>query len=145
MAGNGKGENKVMKPPMRVSTLEIKGERYSTKLPVYDATVLLGEEELKRLMLEETGFWRQAQLFAVGREATTELQMKLWKLEGYMAKGELPRGDEVDAAKAAETKVEKREKVRGVQGQVDATKPPARDVKGGGDRRVSGWQGVRRV
>ncbi|KAJ4398056.1 hypothetical protein N0V85_006382 [Neurospora sp. IMI 360204] len=146
MAGmNGKGE-KVMKPPMRVSTLEIKGERYSTKLPVYDATVLLGQEELKRLMDEETGFWRQAQLFAVGREATTELQMKLWRLEGYMAKAELPRGDEVDAAKAAETKVEKREQeVRGVQGQVDATKPPARDVKGGGDRRFSGWQGVRRV
>ncbi|KAK3501770.1 hypothetical protein B0T13DRAFT_210274 [Neurospora crassa] len=142
----GTTSGKVTKPPMRVSTLEIKGERYSTKLPVYDATVLLGEEELKRLMDEETGFWRQAQLYAVGREATTELQMKLWKLEGYMAKGELPRHEEVEVTKAAETKDVKKQ-VPGGQGQRNATKAPARDMKGpgGGGKPANGWGGVRRV
>ncbi|CCC10169.1 hypothetical protein SMACR_02746 [Sordaria macrospora] len=152
----------TMRPPQRVSTLDIKGERYNTRLPVYDATVLLGEEELKRLVDEETGFWRQAQLFAVGREATTELQIKLWKLEGYMAKGKLlsPEDRERELAraaadateakvaemKAAQAKAEKRH-VPGGQGQRDAQRAPARDTRGpgGGDRRPGGWQGVRRT
>ncbi|KAK3951980.1 hypothetical protein QBC32DRAFT_342651 [Pseudoneurospora amorphoporcata] len=152
----------MMRPPQRVLTLEIKGERYSTKMPVYDATVLLGDEDLQRLMDEETGFWRQAPLFAVGREATTELQIKLWKLEGYMAKGELPRPEDrerelakaaaeateakVAEMKAAQTKVEKGQ-VPGSQGQRDAARAPGRDMRGpgGGDRRSGGWQGVKRT
>lgn len=131
MVGNNATGDGVVKPPMmRVSTLEIKGERYNTKMPVYDATVLLGKEELKRLRDEEkTGFWRQAQLFAVGKEATIDVQMKLWKLEGYMAKGELPgHHDETEAAKAAEIKVgEKKLVSSGGHGQRDGTKAPSRD------------------
>ncbi|KAK3402824.1 hypothetical protein B0T20DRAFT_399233 [Sordaria brevicollis] len=141
--GEGQG---VMKPPQRVSTLEIKSEKYSTKLPVYDFTVLLGEEELRRLREgEETGFWRQTQLFALGREATIGLQMKLWKLEGYMARDE--QSGHGNQAKTAEIKVEERKQVLssgGYGGQRDAPRAQARPDEirrpGGGDRPPGWWQ-----
>lgn len=137
----GIGTKGMMRPPMRVSTLEIKGERYSTRLPVYDATVLLGEEELKRLMDEESGFWRQAQLFAVGREATVELQIKLWKLEGYMAKGEMPtreeREKELAKASAEATKAKAAEK------EAEAAER-SREARGGGQGKQRGGGGRQR-
>lgn len=64
--------------------MDIEGVRFGGKLAVHDLRVILGEEHVGRLR-EESGLLREGSLFLLGRQATIQLQMLLWKLQGYMA------------------------------------------------------------
>ncbi len=73
--------------PPRLSTMDIEGVRFGGKLAVHDLRVLLGETHMSRLR-RESELLRGGSLFLLGRQATVNLQMSLWKLQGYMDWGE---------------------------------------------------------
>ncbi|KAK1770703.1 hypothetical protein QBC33DRAFT_512439 [Phialemonium atrogriseum] len=71
--------------PGQLATLDIEGGRFGGKLAVHNLRNLLGEDHLARLK-ESSNVLREGNLFLLGRRRTVELQLKLWKLEGYVAR-----------------------------------------------------------
>ncbi|AEO63198.1 2e9c0f8b-eea8-47dd-99f7-8fa8443612bb [Thermothielavioides terrestris] len=70
--------------PPRLSTMDVGPARYGSIIAVHNLCVLLGEEHVARLR-QESKLFRDGWLFMLGRQATVNLQMLLWKLQGYMA------------------------------------------------------------
>lgn len=76
--------------PPRLSTMDVPSARFGKKLVVHDLPALLGQEHAGRLR-QESALLRDGTLFLLGRQATVNLQMLIWKLQGYMAWEEPPR------------------------------------------------------
>lgn len=64
------------------STIEGKDE-----IPLHDITQLLGTEHVARLR-SESPMLSEGSLFLLGRKRSAETQLKLWKLQGYLAQHE---------------------------------------------------------
>ncbi|KAI1390535.1 uncharacterized protein F4822DRAFT_153712 [Hypoxylon trugodes] len=62
----------------------IQGETVYMSLAVHNMPMLLGEDEASRIQ-KEAGALKDGTLFMLAGRRTTKLQMKLWKLQGYMA------------------------------------------------------------
>ncbi len=88
------GETASYVPP-RLSTMEIKGSKYNNVILVHNLPDILGKEHLARLR-EGSEMMRQGELFHLGRVATVQLQMMLWRLQGYM-KWDQPKETEGEA------------------------------------------------
>lgn len=69
-------------PPI-LSTVYVGPSRFMQTIPVHNLRELLGEEHLSRLR-RKSRLFRDGSLFMLGRRATVELQMALWKLQGYL-------------------------------------------------------------
>ncbi|KAK0754913.1 hypothetical protein B0T18DRAFT_435149 [Schizothecium vesticola] len=69
-------------PPL--STIGIKGARFGGELVVHDLRRLLGEEGMEQLR-GTSGLFREGGLFLLGRRRTLDLQLALWKLQGFLA------------------------------------------------------------
>jgi hypothetical protein len=69
--------------PPRQSTMDMGNVRFGSKLAVHNLRELLGEEHVGRLR-QESELLRDGSLFLLGRQATVNLQMLMWKLQGYM-------------------------------------------------------------
>jgi hypothetical protein len=83
----GGGEN----GPGPRAIMDIPGVRFGRKIPVHNMHALLGPEHIARLK-EEAGVFREGFLFMVARTRTMDLQLKLWKLQGYLAHPFKPAG-----------------------------------------------------
>lgn len=70
--------------------MDIPDVRFGRKIPVHNMQTLLGAEHISRLK-EEAGAFREGFLFMLVRKRTMELQLKLWKLQGYLAHACKPR------------------------------------------------------
>lgn len=78
--GEGPGPRAIM---------EIPGVRFGRKIPVHNMHALLGREHIARLK-EQAAVFREGFLFMLARVRTMELQLKLWKLQGYLAHPSAP-------------------------------------------------------
>ncbi len=75
-------ENPAPAPP-RLSTMRVEGAKLARKLAVHNLESLLGPEHLSRLR-QGSDLFREGSLFLLCRKRTLDVQMKLWKLQGYM-------------------------------------------------------------
>lgn len=80
--GTSPGSFPEIIPPI-LSTVYLGPSRYMQTIPVHNLRELLGEEHLSHLR-RKTQLFRDGSLFMLGREATVNLQLVLWKLQGYM-------------------------------------------------------------
>ncbi len=69
----------------RLFEVEVPAVRLGRKLPVHNLEKLLGDELVAYLRRESSTF-REGSLFVLGRKRTLQLQLKLWKWQGYMAR-----------------------------------------------------------
>ncbi len=83
----GEGEN----GPGPRAIMDIPDVRFGRKIPVHNMQALLGPEHIARLK-EEADVFRDGFLFMVARTRTMGLQLKLWKLQGYLAHPFKPAG-----------------------------------------------------
>jgi hypothetical protein len=77
-------ESEPERVPPRLSTMNLGPCRYGATIAVHNLRELLGEEHVSRLKQGSTVL-SDGSLFLLGRQATVNLQMLLWKLQGYMA------------------------------------------------------------
>ncbi|KAL2162863.1 hypothetical protein VTH06DRAFT_6699 [Thermothelomyces fergusii] len=70
--------------PPRLSVMDMGPVKFGAKLAVHSLPELLGEEHVSRLR-RESALLRDGSLYLLARQATVNLQMMLWKLQGYMA------------------------------------------------------------
>jgi hypothetical protein len=77
-------ESEPERVPPRLSTMNLGPCRYGATIAVHNLRELLGEEHVGRLR-QTSGLLSDGSLFLLGRQATVNLQMLLWKLQGYMA------------------------------------------------------------
>lgn len=68
----------------RLSTMGIEGARVGGELVVHDLRRVLGEEGVERLK-GAGGVFKEGGLFLLGRRRTLDLQLSLWKLQGFLA------------------------------------------------------------
>lgn len=73
----------VRSGPGRFATMDMEGGRYPSKIAVHNLRELLGDEHLNHLR-EGSAILRGGELFVLRRRRTIELQLKLWKLQGYI-------------------------------------------------------------
>jgi hypothetical protein len=66
------------------ATMDIPGVKYGRKIAVHNLWRLLGEEGVEKLR-ESVELFREGEVFLVLRKRTVEMQMKLWKLQGFLA------------------------------------------------------------
>ncbi|KAB5576014.1 hypothetical protein GE09DRAFT_1053471 [Coniochaeta sp. 2T2.1] len=64
--------------------MDVPGVRFGGKIPVHNMNRLMGDEHSERLR-RETEIFGKGSLFMVVRARTMEVQLKLWKLQGYLA------------------------------------------------------------
>lgn len=72
-------------PPGPVATMDIEIENgaATTSILVHNMPMLLGDEYAKKLR-DEAGVLQDGSIFMLAGRRTTELQMKLWKLQGFL-------------------------------------------------------------
>ncbi|KAH8815932.1 hypothetical protein F5884DRAFT_666913 [Xylogone sp. PMI_703] len=73
--------------PPEFATLQL-GKTKRHKVPVHNLLLLLGENHLEKLRTVHTVFGESEILAVRNRKLTIELQLQLWKLQGYLAKHE---------------------------------------------------------
>jgi hypothetical protein len=84
--GGEDAQGEISRPVSRMSTLELpERTRPPHKLVVFDLDALLGEKHVAKLRGSSTVF-KDGTLFMLGRKRTVEVQLKLWKLHGYLLK-----------------------------------------------------------
>jgi hypothetical protein len=66
------------------TTLDLEGVKYWPKIPVYNLGYLLGEQYLQQLR-EGSSIIGGSSLVMLARRRTVPTQMRLWKLQGYLA------------------------------------------------------------
>ncbi|TLD25624.1 hypothetical protein PspLS_05952 [Pyricularia sp. CBS 133598] len=79
----GDCEDNEVKRPEEYQTVRLQGVKIGGVLPVHDLTVLLGPENVKKLRVGSKMF-SEGSTFLLGGPHSTRLQMKLWKLQGYL-------------------------------------------------------------
>lgn len=82
----------------RLSTMSIETKQLNGKLAVHNMQDLLSEPHFHRLKAESS-ILRDGSLFLLGRAPTMELQLLLWKLQGYLSRS--PATDESTEKAAA--------------------------------------------
>ncbi|KAI1463410.1 uncharacterized protein F4812DRAFT_446843 [Daldinia caldariorum] len=70
-----------------VEKTDIQGTTYVTSVAVHNMPMLLGSERAERLR-EEARALSDGSIFMLAGRRTTDLQLKLWKLQGYLADSE---------------------------------------------------------
>ncbi|EJT71604.1 hypothetical protein GGTG_10859 [Gaeumannomyces tritici R3-111a-1] len=80
----GGGEANSAPPPKEFEIIPVPNVRRNTALPVHDLNGLLGAKAVERLRAESVIF-REGAFFLLSRARTKQLQMWLWKLQGYLA------------------------------------------------------------
>ncbi|KAJ9134616.1 hypothetical protein NKR23_g10031 [Pleurostoma richardsiae] len=70
--------------PGEFATVDLEEVKRDAKLPVHNLVSLLGREQVYRLRQGSPTF-REGTLFLLSRQRTIDLQLKLWKLQGYLA------------------------------------------------------------
>ncbi|KAL2152344.1 hypothetical protein VTH82DRAFT_5528 [Thermothelomyces myriococcoides] len=70
--------------PPRLAAMDMGPVKFGSKLAVHNLPELLGKEHVSQLRQGST-LLRDGSLYLLGRRATVNLQMMLWKLQGYMA------------------------------------------------------------
>ncbi|KAL8365240.1 hypothetical protein RB595_004172 [Gaeumannomyces hyphopodioides] len=83
LGGGGDLANRAP-PPKEFEIITVPNVRRNMALPVHDLNRLLGAEAVERLRAE-TAIFRQGAFFLLARPRTKQLQMWLWKLQGYLA------------------------------------------------------------
>ncbi|KAL2169570.1 hypothetical protein VTG60DRAFT_5882 [Thermothelomyces hinnuleus] len=81
--GSSSGSTSGYVPP-RLAAMDMGPLKFGSKLAVHNLPELLGEEHVSQLRRGST-LLRDGSLYLLGRRATVNLQMMLWKLQGYMA------------------------------------------------------------
>lgn len=84
------------------ATLDIPGVKFGRKIAVHNLWRLLGPEGVERLR-GEADLFTEGEVFLVLRKRTVEMQMKLWKLQGYLAHEFVPYLDPVTGLPREET------------------------------------------
>ncbi|KAK4211021.1 hypothetical protein QBC37DRAFT_291223 [Rhypophila decipiens] len=87
-------------PPGRLSIMDLKDDKMETKVPIHDLQVLLGQENVARLR-DRKALFRDGAIFVLAGKRTEDLQMQLWRLQGYMATQELDNPKKPEAAQQA--------------------------------------------
>ncbi|KAK0619295.1 hypothetical protein B0T14DRAFT_431572 [Immersiella caudata] len=77
------GTDTAVIPQLSAMSIE---KRYNGTLAVHNMQQLLTEEHIQRLRAESTVL-RDGSLFLLGRRPTIDLQLLLWKLQGYVSGG----------------------------------------------------------
>ncbi|KAJ4302067.1 hypothetical protein N0V88_002203 [Collariella sp. IMI 366227] len=95
--GQGKGG------PPRLSTTHVGEEGKWGTLAVHNLPVILGSENVERFR-RESKLLREGSLFLLGRLGSIQLQMLLWKLQGYMLWDEKSVGHDEPSEETPETK-----------------------------------------
>ncbi|KAI0095948.1 hypothetical protein F4814DRAFT_435505 [Daldinia grandis] len=67
-----------------VEKVDIQGETYTTSVSVHNMPMLLGSEQANRIRKEAPSL-KDGSIFMLAGRRTTNLQLKLWKLQGYLA------------------------------------------------------------
>lgn len=80
----GPTEDAAQSGPGSFATMDIPGARFGRKIPVHNLNRLLGPENIAT-MKEQAELFRDGTLFMLIRKRMMDLQLKLWKLEGYLA------------------------------------------------------------
>lgn len=70
--------------PGTYATVDVEGVRRNGKIPVHNLPKLLGQDYVDHLM-QELSVFREGSRFLLERERSVGLQLKLWKLQGYLA------------------------------------------------------------
>jgi hypothetical protein len=70
--------------PDEYATIDVHGLKQTTRLAIHNLIMLLGAEQLDRLR-QNSRIFRDNTLVWLGRKRTTDVQMRLWKLQGYLA------------------------------------------------------------
>ncbi|XXG99631.1 hypothetical protein Hte_005972 [Hypoxylon texense] len=63
---------------------DIQGEAMTTTVAVHNMSMLLGPEQARRVK-EQAAVLKDGNLFMLAGRRTTDLQLKLWKLQGYIS------------------------------------------------------------
>ncbi|KAK3327767.1 hypothetical protein B0T19DRAFT_173359 [Cercophora scortea] len=85
-SGTAAPDNMSSPLPARLSSMDIEGVKFGRKLAVHDLRALLGDENIAFLR-QESALLRQGSLFLLGRQRSLDLQLQLWRLQGYMSTG----------------------------------------------------------
>lgn len=80
----GDCEDQTSKRPGEFETVRLGSDKPENTVIVHDLTVLLGSENVKKLR-EESNMFSKGSTFMLGRQKSTRLQLRLWKLHGYLA------------------------------------------------------------
>ncbi|KAI2777967.1 hypothetical protein F4815DRAFT_447769 [Daldinia loculata] len=67
-----------------VQKIDIQGETYTTSVAVHNMHMLLGSKQANRIKKEAASL-KDGSIFMLAGRRTTNLQLKLWKLQGYLA------------------------------------------------------------
>lgn len=70
-------------PPGPLATLDVEGASYERAMPVHNLDILLGDEQLARLREED--LFRDNALVVARKRLSLDVQLRLWKLQGYLA------------------------------------------------------------
>jgi hypothetical protein len=84
------------------ATMDIPGVKFGRKIAVHNLWRLLGLEGVESLR-GEVELFREGEVFLVLRKRTLEMQMKLWKLQGYLAHEFVPYLDPATGMPREET------------------------------------------
>jgi len=76
------------KTPQTYATFDVPDAQYFRKMPVYDLELLLGKPQLLRLIGASPTF-REHPVVLMAYMRCQKLQLKLWKLQGYLARDEM--------------------------------------------------------
>lgn len=79
------GDKVVDSIPQEFATLVL-GQTKKRKVPVHNMLLLLGEKHLQELRMSHPLFTGNEILAIRNRKRTIDLQLRLWKLQGYLAK-----------------------------------------------------------
>lgn len=74
-------------PESRMSVLPVEGAKYDAVLILYNLDLLLGSGHVAELR-RRSALFADGSLFLLGRKRSLELQGRLWKLQGYLARSQ---------------------------------------------------------
>ncbi|KAH6686475.1 hypothetical protein F5X68DRAFT_276477 [Plectosphaerella plurivora] len=80
-------------PPGPLAVLDIEGASFERSVPVHNLDALLGPDHLKRL-IEGADMFSDNALVLVRKKMSLRVQMRLWKLQGYLADSPTERATE---------------------------------------------------
>ena len=73
--------------PGQLTLMDVEGVRFGAKLAVHNLDLLLGKDHVEHLR-RESAILRQGSIFLLGRQPTMSLQLRLWKLQGYIMRNQ---------------------------------------------------------
>jgi hypothetical protein len=82
---DGPGHSSAGVVPHEFATLDL-NKQPKSKLPVHNLPQLLGAAHLKKLRDHAPEFFKSELIAVKQRNATVDIQLRLWKLQGYIAK-----------------------------------------------------------